>query len=156
MKFKINDLVRIKPIEWYVANKDNNGYVDCGSILFTSSMALKCGEIARVTNIIGNRYVLDGDPDVVWSDDMLDYCVTEVDETLNAIVIGGRAYKALPKGSHSCSSCDLYVHCCDGCKLHGIGFCVQMFDDPTLYFRYSESLTGKLNELKSKKNEHKL
>ena len=49
LKFKVGDKVRIKSIDWYNKNKNNNGdikSIDRGYVYFTRSMSQYCGKVA--------------------------------------------------------------------------------------------------------------
>ena len=63
---------------------------------------------------------------------------------INCIVIDGRVYEAVPKGSRHCSDCDLY----DKCDVCFFDFCANFTNDMTMryIFRYSQPLTDKINE----------
>lgn len=78
MKYKVGDIVTIKSKEWYDENKDEYGYIDCGSQEFTNSMVEFCGLKATICglkakghnagvywiNIDKNRYI--------WTDEMFE------------------------------------------------------------------------------------
>lgn len=48
MKYKVGDKVRIKSLDWYYANRNKIGQVDCGSACFIPSMVTFCGQIATI------------------------------------------------------------------------------------------------------------
>lgn len=48
MKYKVCDKVRIKSLDWYYANRNKIGQVDCGSACFIPSMVTFCGQIATI------------------------------------------------------------------------------------------------------------
>lgn len=62
---------------------------------------------------------------------------------LNAVIISGKVYEAIPKGSRHCSDCDLY----DRCNVLFADLCALFAEDTTrMIFRYSQSLTDKINQ----------
>ena len=80
MKYKVNDGVRIKSLDWYNANKDEYGYIDCGSRAFFTKMSDLCGKIATIKEICKtNCYRLE-EYDFDWTDEMIEGLVEE--ETL--------------------------------------------------------------------------
>ena len=54
MKYKPGDKVRIKSLDWYKANKDENGRVMCDYIGFCKEMAKYCGAVLTIMTI-GNQ-----------------------------------------------------------------------------------------------------
>ena len=54
MKYKPGDKVRIKSIDWYNANKDEDGRVHCGYIGFCKEMVKYCGAVLTIMTI-GNQ-----------------------------------------------------------------------------------------------------
>ena len=75
MDYKIGDTIRIKPIEWYEDNKDENGIVVCDSQFhtFIKSMNKYCGKNAVITSISDETYRIDIDSGTFyWTDEMLE------------------------------------------------------------------------------------
>ena len=54
MKYKPGDKVRIKSLEWYNANKDEDGRVYCSYIGFCKEMVKYCGAVLTIMTI-GNQ-----------------------------------------------------------------------------------------------------
>lgn len=54
MKYKPGDKVRIKSIDWYNANKDEDGRVYCSYIGFCKEMVKYCGTVLTIMTI-GNQ-----------------------------------------------------------------------------------------------------
>ena len=54
MKYKPGDKVRIKSLDWYNANKDDDGRVFCSYIGFCKEMAKYCGAVLTIMTI-GNQ-----------------------------------------------------------------------------------------------------
>jgi hypothetical protein len=52
MKYKVGDKVRVKSLEWYNRNKNENGRIDCDeSVFFEANMSKLCGSIVTIKNI---------------------------------------------------------------------------------------------------------
>lgn len=52
MKYNIGDKVRVKSLEWYNENKNENGIIDCNeSVFFAPNMSKFCGSIVTIKNI---------------------------------------------------------------------------------------------------------
>lgn len=83
MKYKIGDKVRIKSLDWYNQNKDNNGDI-VGEVrgIFVPPMSKYCGEEATITLILAaHAYCLDIDNGAwVWSEYMFEE--TNLHETI--------------------------------------------------------------------------
>ena len=77
MRFKVGDRVRIKSLDWYKENKDEYGYIDCGSRAFFTKMSNWCGKIATIKEICKtNCYRLE-EYDFDWTDEMIEGLVEE-------------------------------------------------------------------------------
>ena len=77
MRFKVGDLVKIKSLGWYNANKDEYGYINCGSRAFFTKMSDLCGKIATIKEICKtNCYRLE-EYDFDWTDEMIEGLVEE-------------------------------------------------------------------------------
>ena len=77
MRYKPSDKVRIKSIDWYNENKDEYGYIDCGSRSFFTKMSNWCGKIATIKEICKtNCYRLE-EYDFDWTDEMIEGLVEE-------------------------------------------------------------------------------
>lgn len=77
MGYKVGDKVRIKSLDWYNENKDEYGYIDCGSRSFFAKMSDWCGKIATIKEICKtNCYRLE-EYDFDWTDDMIEGLVEE-------------------------------------------------------------------------------
>ena len=83
MKYKIGDKVRIKSLDWYNENKDENGSVLCNyNYYFTRLMTKYCGEVMTVKDIINvplcRCYMFEEDEFMChFTDDMLEGLVEE-------------------------------------------------------------------------------
>ena len=77
MKYKVGDKVRIKSIDWYNENKDEYGYIDCGSRAFFTKMSDWCGKIVTIKEICKtNCYHLE-EYGFDWTDEMIEGLVEE-------------------------------------------------------------------------------
>ena len=77
MNYNVGDIVRIKSIDWYNENKDEYGYIDCGSRAFFTKMSNWCGKIATIKDICKtNCYRLE-EYDFDWTDEMIEGLVEE-------------------------------------------------------------------------------
>ena len=72
----------------------------------------------------------------------------------NGIILDGKVYEAVAKGSYHCSDCDLYEQCCTVYHsdifptgkgvLQAVDYCGVI--GQRVIFRYSQPLTDKINE----------
>ena len=65
----------------------------------------------------------------------------DVSKMINGIIIDGKVYESVSKGSRHCSDCDFY----EQCDITLTEMCTKFGEGGNL-FRYSQSLTRKLNE----------
>ena len=74
MKYKVGDKVRIKSLDWYNANKDENGIIPCSDYNFTKFMIPLCGEIVTIKDIEyeSGYIILEDDMIDAWTDDMIE------------------------------------------------------------------------------------
>lgn len=80
MKYKIGDKVKIKSLDWYNANRDYNGNVECGFYYFIEEMTKYCGETLTICKKYNNKYVLQEDENFAWTDDMFDSIIENTDD----------------------------------------------------------------------------
>ena len=84
MKYKVGDKVKIKSLDWYNANRDYNGNVECGFYYFIEEMSKYCGKILTIGEIYrnyrNNSYVLQEDEDFEWTEDMFDSIIENPDD----------------------------------------------------------------------------
>ena len=52
LKYKVGDKVRIKSSNWYVINKDADGFVHCGDRVFDNYMSVFCGSVVTIGGVI--------------------------------------------------------------------------------------------------------
>ena len=61
MKYKVSDKVKIKSLDWYNANKAEDGEIYLGSNTFVQLMSKYCGKIATIICAFHYGYALDID-----------------------------------------------------------------------------------------------
>lgn len=83
MKYKVGDKVRIKSLEWYNSNKDNDGNVPliemCDALYnFVEDMHCFCGKIVTIHNVCHRGYydIKEDDCCWYWTDEMIE-CLFE-------------------------------------------------------------------------------
>lgn len=79
MKYKAGDKVRVKSRDWYEANKDSDGDVNCGRWCFLSDMIEYCGQELTIISVGSTYYYLDEENCFIWTDEMLEDIVEESD-----------------------------------------------------------------------------
>lgn len=76
-ELKIGDKVRVKSIEWYNENKDENGNIYFQGVPFNKYMALLCGKEVIIREISDSYYLIDEPSLRVWTDEMFEDGVIE-------------------------------------------------------------------------------
>jgi hypothetical protein len=70
LKFKVNDRVRVKSLEWYNDNKNESGNIK-GGIPFIKEMTIYCSQVLTISEISGNGYhTRETGCQIYWNDDM--------------------------------------------------------------------------------------
>ena len=83
LKFKVGDRVRIKSIDWYNANKDENGDIPLiettySSYNFIEVMRGLCGKVMTISSVYMNSYnMVEDDCEYFWTDEMIECKVDE-------------------------------------------------------------------------------
>jgi hypothetical protein len=82
MKYKVGDKVRIKSLDWYNANKDEDGNVVCLYSYLDKGMSEFCDKIVTIKSLHGCHNVkafriIEDDGYSWWSDDMIEGLVEE-------------------------------------------------------------------------------
>lgn len=73
MKYNVGDKVRIKSIDWYDKNKDEEGSIRFNHNSFVSNMSEYCGKTATIIKKCEKYYFIDIDKRAwSWTDEMLD------------------------------------------------------------------------------------
>ena len=82
MKYNVGDKVRIKSLDWYNENKDEDGIVELSTHIFTPGMSQFCGKVVTIEDVFENiddnvvYYIEEIDYD--WTDEMFE-CLVEED-----------------------------------------------------------------------------
>ena len=71
-KYKVGDKVRIKCLDWYNENKDEDGIVELSTHIFTPGMSQFCGKVVTIEDVFE-----DIDDNVVYYIEEIDYDWTE-------------------------------------------------------------------------------
>jgi hypothetical protein len=85
MRYKPSDKVRIKSLDWYNENKDEDGIVELSTHIFTPGMSQFCGKVVTIEDVFEDiddnvvYYIEEIDYD--WTDEMIEGLVEE--ETKN-------------------------------------------------------------------------
>ena len=92
MKYKVNDRVRIKSLDWYNENKDKKGnvYFEGGEVkpCFSHCMSIYCGQIMTISDTIGQLYdMIEDDGRFCWVDEMIESLAEDEMIDLTSIVM---------------------------------------------------------------------
>jgi hypothetical protein len=74
MKYNVGDKVRIKSLDWYNENKNEDGMIPCGDYAFSEHMIEFCGKEKVISNVSNNgfkSYEMEDDF-FYWTDDMIE------------------------------------------------------------------------------------
>lgn len=78
LNFKVGDKVRIKSIDWYILNKDKDGFVHCGDSVFDNYMSVFCGSVVTIGGVSLYGYdILEDMHCRTWTDEMIKGLVEE-------------------------------------------------------------------------------
>lgn len=78
LKYKVGDKVRIKDIDWYNKNKNDDGDVSCGEFNFVEGMKKFCSETLTISEDVGDGYLMLEDyRGYLWTDEMIERLVEE-------------------------------------------------------------------------------
>ena len=80
MKYKVGDKVKIKSLDWYNANRDYSGNVECGFYHFIKEMTKYCGKILTIGEVYRNEYELQEGENFIWTDEMFDSIIENTDD----------------------------------------------------------------------------
>ena len=86
LKYKVGDKVRIKSLDWYNENKDEDEYVDAG-LIFDDYMSRWCGKTMTILRVNQTYYTMEGSEEK-WTDEMIEGLVE--DETKPEFKIGNK------------------------------------------------------------------
>ncbi len=90
MEYRVGDKVRIKSLDWYNENKDEDGYIYDGSYTFFPCMSKFCGKTFEIAKVHSNCYnvkelcakTLD------WTDEMIEGLVSRIGEGTRSFAEG--------------------------------------------------------------------
>ena len=81
MKYKEGDKVRIKSLDWYNENKDEDGIVELSTHIFTPGMSQFCGKVMTIEDVFedidDNVVYYMEEIDYDWTDEMIECKVEE-------------------------------------------------------------------------------
>ena len=101
MEYKIGDKVKIKSLDWYNQNKDEDGVVCCGDKVFDDYMSVFCGDIVTIGEIYHIGYDIKEDMQCrTWTEDMFEGLVERHGKTY-PYKIGDRV---ILKGNNRCAT----------------------------------------------------
>ena len=73
MKYKTGDRVRIKSLDWYNENKNEDGFVLCGDRVFDDYMSEFCGSVVTICGTYPSGYGIREDMQCrTWTDEMIE------------------------------------------------------------------------------------
>lgn len=85
-ELRIGDKVRIKSREWYEANKNEYGVVNCKHV-FVNKMAVFCGRSFKIKDVaFAGGYKLDGAGDWIFSDEMFEEDTKDSPDIIQALI----------------------------------------------------------------------
>ena len=76
MKYNVGDKVRIKSLDWYNENKDENNYIDFSKHMFYPLMSKYCGEVFTIEYVYSDFYLMSENKHN-WIDEMIECKVEE-------------------------------------------------------------------------------
>lgn len=79
MNYKVGDKVRIKSIDWYNQNKDEDGNIDVShDFTFYADRSKYCGKVFTIDEVFDNCYTVKEDNhEYYWADEMIEGLVEE-------------------------------------------------------------------------------
>ena len=81
MKYKAGDKVKIKSLEWYNQNKDEDGFVYCGDRVFDDYMSVFCGSVVTIRGIYHTGYDIQEDMQCrTWTNEMIEGLAVGIQE----------------------------------------------------------------------------
>ena len=83
MRYKPGDKVKIKSLEWYNQNKDENGFVHCGDRIFDDYMSVFCGSVVTICGVSPYGYDIREDMKCrTWTEDMIEGLADDTQEKM--------------------------------------------------------------------------
>ena len=79
-KYKVGDCVRVKSLDWYNANKDEDGNIDINDdFTFYADRSRYCGKVFTISEVFDNCYgVKEDNNEYYWTDEMIEGLVKEI------------------------------------------------------------------------------
>jgi hypothetical protein len=77
MRYKVGDQVRVKSLDWYNQNKNNDGFIHLPPAGFVEVMSKFCGHTFTITSVNKETYNVDGSG-FHWTDEMFECKVESV------------------------------------------------------------------------------
>ena len=79
LKYNVGDLVRIKSLDWYNENKDEDGNIDINcDFTFYADRSRYCGKIFTIIEVFDNSYgVKEDNNEYCWTDEMIEGLVED-------------------------------------------------------------------------------
>lgn len=89
MKYKAEDRVKTKSLEWYNENKDKFGKVwtSGGQIPFEKHMSKWCGKVMTISDVRADHYTMIEDLVGYWTDEMIEGLVEEENNHITETVV---------------------------------------------------------------------
>lgn len=82
MRYKVNDKVKVKSLDWYNKNKNEDGDVDCGIHVFSRMMFGFCGKVVTIKKADSGIYdIMEDNGYFFWTDDMFEGLADEENES---------------------------------------------------------------------------
>ena len=74
MKYKVEDKVKIKNLDWYNTNKNDFGLIFCNNICFDEKMIEFCGKTVTIVAQRDNKYyyIMEDNCLSFWTDEMIE------------------------------------------------------------------------------------
>ena len=76
MKYKAEDKVRIKSLDWYNKNKDKTNEIECDSVYFIPDMTIFCNKIVTISSVWSNTlevyHIKEDNGRFNWTDEMIE------------------------------------------------------------------------------------
>ena len=101
MNYKLGDKVRIKSLDWYNQNKDEDGFVHCGDRIFDDYMSVFCESVVTIRGVYHKGFDIQEDMQCrTWTEDMIE-CLVERNGKTYPYKIGERV---ILKGNNRCAT----------------------------------------------------
>ena len=89
MKYSVGDRVKIKSLDWYNENKDEDGNIELPTHIFISEMSQFCGKVVTIEDVFegvdDNEVYYMEEIDCGWTDEMIEGLVEEESKSGSAL-----------------------------------------------------------------------